>query len=191
MPSAITLNHIKHHWEQIVAFVRAYQDDPAALKKSLLIVGSSQMDLYTGTLSIQQIDTEVTHLLKSQAHYERLSYLQWLQEQRGYQTLTLSDTSVWVLRKGEQTQKYIHLHPGRYSPHTIRAKATTLKTAIATLCVARSSSQKIDLSLVNTIRKDVLNLSPLRQISPEEGAGKLLLLFKPSFPELYDQFAFL
>lgn len=185
--SAVTLNHIKHHLKQIEVFIRNNQDDPAALKKSLLIVGNSQMDLYTGPLSIQQIDTEVTHLLKSQTHYERPFYLQWLHEQGGYQTMALSDSSVWVLREGEQEAKYVHIHPGRYSPHTLRVKASTLKTAIAALCIARSSSKIISLSMINDIRKDVLGLSPLRQILPDKGVGKLLLRFKPAFPALFDE----
>ncbi|MFY0254284.1 hypothetical protein ACDQ55_10060 [Chitinophaga sp. 30R24] len=62
--------------------------------------------------------------------YTQAEYVAWLAASRGYATLTLSDASRWILRLATGKTVYIHLHPGRYSPHTFRVKAAALKTAL-------------------------------------------------------------
>ena len=45
----------------------------------------------------------------------------------------MPDGSAWVLRQGEEGGRYVHVHPGRRTPPTLRVRATVLKTAVMAL----------------------------------------------------------
>jgi hypothetical protein len=85
-----------------------------------------------------------------------------------------------VLRLGEQENRYVHIHPGRYATHTIRVKAGTLKTAIAvSIWKKKFNCTEITLALVNRVRKEILYTSPVKSFSADEGLGKLIQLINP------------
>jgi hypothetical protein len=92
-----------------------------------------------------------------------------------YQLVKLKDKSIWTLGLGADAERYVHIHPGRYSPHTIRVKATTLKTAILVLCSEIIGEIKtIETQTINQIRKRYLDEPPLKSFSTASGLGRLI-----------------
>jgi len=89
----------------------------------------------------------------------------------------LIDKSVWTLRLGENTERHIHLHPGRHSPQTIRVKAATLKTAILCLCLVNAGqTETIETVTINEIRKKYLNEPPIKSFISASGLGRMISL---------------
>jgi hypothetical protein len=73
----------------------------------------------------------------------------------------------------------VHIHPGRYSPQTIRVKATTLKTAILILYFEQVADVEIvNANAINQIRKEYLNEPPIKSLSSASGLGRLVDLFQ-------------
>ncbi len=134
--SPVNFNCWKHHAGFIKQQIKLHSRtrDQIQLKKHLLVIGESQMDLYFGKLSPSEISREIISYLKKEKSFSFDRYIGWLKtETKDYKLIRLSDKSIWTLRLGENQERYVHIHPGRYSPNTIRVKATTLKTAILIL----------------------------------------------------------
>jgi len=160
----VLFNSLKHHCQAIRFFIRKYDTSRLPeLSFSLLTIGSSQMDLYKGELTEAAIYQEVLDYLTELNAMAEPDYRQFLLPEQ-YKTIVLRDTSQWVLRLGEKESLHIHIHPGRYSPHTLRVKAATLKTAIALLIWQKDNPGTPDTATLNYIRKDVLQLSPVRNM---------------------------
>jgi len=138
------------------------------------------MDLYFGSYSPVEISEQILNYLKEKKVYLPERYKDWLTEnENDYRLINLFDKSVWTLRLGEDAEKYVHIHPGRYSHNTRRVKALTLKTAIFTLCCEKLGEPKLSgRELINHVRKKYLNEPPLKSVSKESGLGKLLELLR-------------
>lgn len=177
----INLNCWKHHKGFIKKQIESVKSirDIDKLKILLLKVGESRMDLYYGYYSPSEISEQIINSLKQKKVFLPDRYKNWLTEKGiDYQLLTLSDKSVWTLRLGENAERYIHIHPGRYSPRTVRVKAITLKTAIFILCCEKTGRIKsIETQTVNQIREVYLDEPPLKSFSSASGLGRLLDLF--------------
>lgn len=145
----------------------------------LLIIGESQMDLYLGKLNPKQIADETIIRLRRLGVTNYIDYYKWLTEDgKSYKQLELLDKSVWTLRLGNEKKKYIHIHPARYSPLTVRVKAITLKTTIALKSIAKDNySEPLNLISINEVRTNLLKLPPLKSLSSSSGIGKFLNLF--------------
>ena len=177
-PPPINFNCWKHH----VGFIRKQIEsareikDLDQLKFYLLKIGESQMDLYFGKLSPAEISEHILNAIHRIKIFESEQYKNWLtKDGRNYQLIKLKDNSVWTLRLGEDVFRYVHIHPGRYSQHTVRVKATTLKTAILLLSFERLGEIKsIETETVNQIRIKYLNEPPLKSLSSASGLRKLL-----------------
>jgi hypothetical protein len=134
------------------------------LREKLKVLGNSQMDIYYGQLDIPAILEEVINKVKNAGITDEISYLQWLKDNEGYVEINLSDTSRWILLHGIEPGQYIHLHPARYSPHSMRVKAAVLKTAMACRVIHPDGSHP-DLSTLNHVRKNILSLSPVKDLA--------------------------
>ena len=178
----INFNCSKHHASFIKKQIEIVKsvDDLERLRLILRKIGESQMDLYFGWLSPAEISNEIIDYLKKKKIFLLKPYIEWLNEKGSdYRLINISDESVWTLRLGENAEKYIHIHPGRYSPHTRRVKALTLKTAIITLCCEKLGEPKLSgKELINKVRIKYLGEPPLKSISVESGLGKLLELLR-------------
>lgn len=109
---------------------------PPNWANELVVIGHSLIDLYLGEMSVEQIEDEILQQLRLLNIHHSVDYETWLESARGYQLIRLSDSSVWTLRRSKANDfQYIHIHPARYSPLTIRIKSETLKTAIAYHCL--------------------------------------------------------
>src|SRR5262249_10869938 len=141
VPSPILFNPWKHHAaavrRRIAEVAGAGPAALAGLAPQLLVMGTELMDLYTGPLSPADIAAAVLALLRDEGRLETGAYREWLESNSGYRVVTLpADDSAWVLRLGEEGGRYVHLHPGRWTPHTRRVRANVLKTAVMALAYA-------------------------------------------------------
>ena len=173
----VLLNCWKHHAGFIKSKIVQYKKDPErsipTLTKEILLIGQSLMDLYLGDLTPQEIADAVVSQLKNEQAADQPEYINWLG--RGgeeFRIIKLSDRSQWTLRLGEVKMKYVHIHPSRYSPRTIRVRSTTLKSAVLFSILLKNDSED-KLGLINRIRKEYLELPPLKNMSSASAILKL------------------
>ena len=182
LPSPINFNCWKHHAGFIKEQIRIFskKSDIILLKYHLLKIGESQMDLYLGKLTPTDISKQIISHLNKEKSLERNKYVSWLKDEGGdYRLFQLSDKSIWTLRLSENPTKYVHVHPGRYSSHTIRVKATTLKTAILILCFELAGELEIiSTETINQIRKEYLNEPPIKALSSAGRIRRLLQVLR-------------
>ncbi len=169
---SIICNAGKHHLKTILQNLHSYAEKgekDSVLKEKLRQAGDGVMDIYEGELSIEDIKKEVWEFLQKNQLCNFEAYKKYLESQgsikrHGYYTnLELSDHSIVTLRMGETEDSFVHVHPGRHTPHTFRVKANTFKTAAfaAFLGLCRKKSP-YDLDLVNESRMN-LELSPVTE----------------------------
>jgi len=175
----LTFNCWKHHAGFIKKQIKYYGDEKISveeLQKMLLVIGDSQMDLYVGELSPQKICDEMCIKLKSAGVLTFEDYTQWLFEKgKEYKLIEISDSSFWALRLGKQKERYVHIHPGRYSPFTLRVKALTLKTAITVLILNYEKPFPLINALqINEVRKKILNSPPVKKITSNSAVVRVI-----------------
>ena len=171
----------KHHAGFIAKQIKKIknEDELKNIPSFLLTIGESQMDLYLGKLTPFEITGFTKNFLKENEVFKYELYEQWLfSEGREYRLITLQDNSTWALKMGNQKENYIHVHPGRYSLHTIRVRALTLKTAICVMAyISIHKNFSPDLGLINNVRKEFLNAAPVKSLSSTSGLGRLINVF--------------
>lgn len=176
----INFNCWKHHTGFITHQIKIIKNTEMLdeLKPQLHKIGESQMDLYFGNYSPEELSKQILGALERKKIFSFEEYKDWLlKEGEDYQLLKLKDSSIWTLRLGENLERYIHIHPGRHSPQTARVKATTLKTAIMILCYKQLGEIKsIETEAVNFIRKKYLNEPPIKSFSNTSGLGRIINL---------------
>jgi len=134
--------------------------------------------MYVGDRSPAAIGKEILGILQEKQITSKEAYQHWITQAREqYRLLTIKDESVWTLLWSQGTKRYIHIHPARYVPHTMRVKGTSLKTVIISCAYARVEGKQADLSLINHVRKEILGLSPMQHLDPEKGLGKVWRYF--------------
>lgn len=157
MNSPVLFHPAKHHLGWLRGQLSLSDADFMAL---LPRIGANQMDVYTGKIGVDTICTCAVAFLAEAGTLPELVFREWLAAQGGYAQLSLPDSSVWVLRwSGEGKDAYVHLHPGRKSAHTRRAKAGAMKTAL--LAAHFSPEYLPDTQIINELR-DFAGLSPLK-----------------------------
>jgi hypothetical protein len=182
IPPPMNFNCWKHH----AGFIKKQADSVKEIKELdqlkvySLKIGESQMDLYFGGFSPTEISEQILSSLHQNKIFNYEQYKSWLSKDgKDYQLVELKDKSLWTLRLGDDISRYAHIHPGRYSPYTVRVKATTLKTAILVLCSERIGEiNTIETKTANQIRKRYLNEPPLKSISGASGLRRLVDLLR-------------
>ena len=180
IPLPIHFNCWKHH----LGFIKSQIGSSTTIKefdtlrKQLVKIGSSQMDLYFGKFSHSEIFQKILEHLHRNKIYSIEKFQSWLlTDGKEYRQIKLKDKSTWVIRLGNGSDRYVHIHPGRYSPKTVRVKATTLKTAILVLSFEKLGKlEKINTESANQIRKKYLNEPPLKSFSSAFGLGRMMQL---------------
>ncbi|MGL4598804.1 MAG: hypothetical protein ACRCYO_14910 [Bacteroidia bacterium] len=162
----------KHHLGVLQMLIKNYlPEQQAELVQVLKRIGASQMDVYEGKLSATEICNELGALLAKQNQLEEHAFLSLL-EPSGFYACETSDGARWVLRRGDIPNHYVHIHPARYSPHTFRAKAGALRTALAWMCFC--PKQEIKTSAINFLRSRWLDLSPVKDVQELDGFQSIL-----------------
>ena len=169
--SRINFNVYKHHLDSIRTLVM--EADFETLTNTLKRIGNSTLDLYTGDLSVDSIKKEVADLLSSRSIIDVKSYSKYLKENAGFQNIGLSDGSTWTLRK-IRGPEFIHIHPARYSQHSVRTNGSSLKTVIATKSLFDSYAPGIQ--DINESRERI-GLPPVKKVVRNRGISKLFKLF--------------
>jgi hypothetical protein len=169
VPEPVLFNCIKHHAGYVSMFTGELIND-------LNTLGNSQMDLYTGNIPPARIAQEVTDYLRERNILQPDAYFSWLKSLKSqYGRISLSDKSEWVLLPGKIPGRHVHIHPARYSLFTIRVRSETIKSAIATLYYCNKyGKDHTDLNTINEARVKLLALSPVREVNPQRGLGKVL-----------------
>jgi hypothetical protein len=146
-----------------------------ALPRELAVVGTRLMDLYTGPLTPEVIGEHVVGRLRAAGRLEFEPLSAWLQGQGEYALVELPDGSKWTIRLGPPEGRYLHLHPGRWVPNTMRVQANTLKSAVmAHAHAALTGGDPADLAVVNEARRKYLGLLPVRELTGDAGLGAVI-----------------
>lgn len=178
-PHPVLLNTWKHHagwirW-RIGRTVEGGNAGVDALVTEMAIVGSRLMDLYTGSFTPVEIGEHVVTQLRTADRFAFEPLSAWLQVQGEYSMIELPDGSKWTIRLGPADGRYLHLHPGRWVPHTIRVQANTLKSAVMAHAHALLvGGDPNDLAIVNEARRRYLGLLPMRELTGDGGLGAVI-----------------
>jgi hypothetical protein len=185
VPALVLLNTWKHHAgairEYIVATVGGGAEAVDRLPPQLRVIGTDLMDLYVGTLLPARIAEDLLRQVQGQTPLERAAYRRWLEQSGGFRLLTIAeDQSRWVLRLGDDEERFVHIHPGRGSPETRRVRANVLKTAILVLAHARvHGGDPLDLKLIDSVRPR-LELPPVGKLAADGGLAEVIQLLRVS-----------
>lgn len=180
----IQFNPWKHHAgfiQEQIKFLASQKDGMDNAAESIKVIGESLMDLYTGLFTADQIHTQVTTILGIASITSKQKFINLVNESgMAYRIITFTDNSRWVLRIGDDENKFVHIHPAKYSPFTIRVRAKTLKTAVLALvyCFMRKTGS-VDLQVINSVRKKYLGEPPVKSITSAKGIIKVIELLKP------------
>jgi hypothetical protein len=182
VPPPIKFNCWKHHSGFIKEQISNIKDEKEMqqLSSVVLKIGESQMDLYFGEYPPEEISYQILIQLKGRGITSCKVYKDWLTgDKKEYKLLNLKDDSVWTLRFREDEGRFVHIHPGRYSPHSIRVKSLTLKTVIYVLAWQKVNSlPDYNLDLVNMVRKKFLKAPPLKSIKAGSGLHRIIQTLK-------------
>ena len=184
-PEPVLLNAWKHH----AGFLRLKLNETIAagsaalpgLANALVVVGTELMDLYHGGFTPAEIATKVVDALRVEGRLDLATYRGWIAEAGGYRALDFAeDASRWVLRLGDEAGRYVHVHPARWAPETVRVRANVLKTAVMALAFAGLHLEEtVHVGLVNHVRREYLGLAPVgRDLSGDAGIGAVIKLLK-------------
>ena len=179
IPHPALINTWKHHagWirRRIATAVSCGREGVEALPAEMAVVGARLMDLYTGSFAPAEIAEFVFADLKTRELFEFDPLSKWLAEQGEYALTELPDGSKWTIRLGPADGRYLHLHPGRWVPHTMRVQANTLKSAVMAHAHALLTGRDAtDLEVANEARKLYLGLLPVRELTGAGGLGAVI-----------------
>lgn len=180
-PAPVLFNTWKHH----AGFLRqriagcAGRAEPALgeLAGELVVVGTTQMDLYVGVSPPAEIGQLILAQLGRDGVLEPAAYHDWVEQGGGYRVVTLPDDCNWVLRAGEENGRYVHVHPGRWAPQTRRVRANVLRTAVLALAAA-GGGDPLELANINRVRRDFLGLAPIGKLRGEQGLSEVIELLR-------------
>jgi hypothetical protein len=164
IPEPVLFNPLKHH----LGFIRDYiyqktegnfdgnQDE---MVKELKHLGTSVMDVYTGSLFIAEICSEVLVLLQKK-ELDKEHFASWTGTGfKDFRIIFLSDGSQWTLKYHDNSLRFVHIFPARGSQHTFRIKSNTLKSALLYyILIGKDFITGDDLNKV----RPLLGLSPIR-----------------------------
>ncbi|MGM0620277.1 MAG: hypothetical protein ACQETJ_04470 [Bacteroidota bacterium] len=179
IPVPVTFNPYKHHSGFLLQQLKTWQSKEwHEVTDELKSMGNNLIDLYYGKLTVSGICNECLTYFEIQSIYSPEKFLEWLPPKE-YRKIELSDTSLWVIKEGINNRRYIHIHPAKNSPFTLRVRAATLKTVIALKIqeYKLSKTPVFDLQNVNYVRINYLGLSPLKAITPGKGISRIWDLF--------------
>jgi hypothetical protein len=178
----VLLNSWKHHAGSLRRRLALVQDVATLerLPEMLVVMGTELMDLYTGALSPKEIGIGVVSALSHAGRLAPAVFDDWVAKNGGYQVITLSDDgSSWVLRMGDPEGNYVHVHPARWAPLTLRVRANVLKTAVMALAyVGVHGGNPFDVAIVNEVRRRYLSYSPIRALTGEQGIRAVINLLR-------------
>ena len=174
-------NPLKHHLSYIRDFVsqrvsEKNKPETKLLVKELKRIGTSVMDIYTGSLSVKAICNEVSGFLESEKLMGYEVFAEWAgKDFSDFRMITLSDSSKWTLKFHDDRLRFVHLFPARSSPHSIRVKANTLKSAMLYyILIGKDYISSDDLNRARAL----LGLSPVRDPGDTEAITGMIEILR-------------
>src|ERR1035437_1135645 len=180
IPEPFLINPLKHHIGFIKEFINFNIDktgaDLKAVIKDLKHIGTSVMDIYTGSLSIRNICCETEEFLRGKGLLNIKAYEVWVGTDRDeYRLIGLSDGSEWTLKYHDNPVRFIHLFPARNSKNTFRVKSNTLKSALIYLIIIGKDLVTGD--DLNKVRP-LLGLSPVKDSIDTEAILEMIEILR-------------
>jgi len=179
IPIPVRFNPFKHHRNYILRILEGISSD--VIISLLDPVCNNYNDIYTGNMAPGEIGSAVIEILKSNQVFQPDDFSRGLAAKNGYQQIKLEDQSEWVVRRSIDNERYIHIHPARNSPFTIRFKGSTLKTVYLLKVSFTGFQETLSLESVNRTRMQI-GLSPVRKLDRNKGILKCYI----SLFELFD-----
>ncbi len=174
MTDNILFHYFKHHLTYIKAWMQNNSSlNPGAIT-AIKTLGNSQLDMYSGQLSVNNILEEVSSHLQAGGINDIIEYRQWIDD--GFRLCTLSDGAGFTLRFINH-EKFAHIHPARHTPHALRIKANALKSMICYMLLT-NNNEPINIKLLNEIRQQYLQLSPVAAYSEINEMEKVFRLLQ-------------
>jgi len=165
--SPFKFNIWKHHLPEGIALLNELKtnNQTELFFSELETLGDNLVDVYIDKLSASQITNQIKNKLISENHFEYNDYKMWLAGNE-FKKITLDDNSVWVLRLGFKKEFYIHIHPGKHSPHTFRTNSNSLKTSFC--YYYKYNNTPISTEKINNVKMDK---GTREQIASDQPAG--------------------
>lgn len=174
MTELILFHHFKHHLGFLKEWVAANAGNAdAGVIAAMKTLGSSQLDMYCGGLTVNEILQQCSIFLQQQGINNIAQFKQWVGS--NYKLFTLTDGSGFTIRYIDHI-KPVHIHPSRHVPHTMRIKANALKTAVCYV-LQNGNAGAVSISTLNTLRKQYLELSPVSEKTAVSEIEKAIKLF--------------
>jgi hypothetical protein len=164
----VHFNTFKHHRDYLLHLLHGSSSN--VVIDLLDPVCNNYIDIYTGAMTPREIGDAVVFLLKSKKTLGYEAFTEWVGNNKGYRKIELDDESEWVVRKSNDTERYIHLHPARTGRFSIRFKGSTLKTVYLLKVILKGVRETPSVENVNRARTRA-SLSPVKR--PEPGKGIL------------------
>lgn len=180
IPEPFVFNPLKHHLGFIKEFINASIDNPNSdiqmLTKDLKHLGTSVMDVYTGSLPIRTICSEAEEFLKKKDIISRKAFSGWTGTKFDcFRIISLSDNSEWTLKFRDNKERFVHIFPARNSQHTFRVKSNTLKSAlIYNIIIGKDLVTGDDLNKV----RPLLGLSPVKDAIDTEAILEMIEILR-------------
>ncbi|MDX9811659.1 MAG: hypothetical protein RBU28_04680 [Bacteroidales bacterium] len=174
-------NPLKHHLEYIRGFVNGMIPDHSCgiktdLAPRLRHIGGSVMDVYYGSLTVEEICSEIHEFLVAGNHSTRDDFAGWAGSLRdSFRLMTLSDESVWTLKYHSDERRFVHIFPSRMSPLTFRVKANTLRSAIVYfIYIGKDFITADDLNKA----RELTGLSPVRDAADARAITEMIEMIR-------------
>ena len=180
IPSPFRFNPWKHHLYWVQDCLQHVRNNPKDSKlrneiiENINSINSNLIDIYTGHITTEQLIKGICDELKKFEIKDRNGFSSWI-GRWGFKLITLSDSSVWVLREGTDNELYIHIHPARNSPNIVRIHGNSWKTVVATQ-IFYPHMVDVDILVINEVRVKHLNLSPIKNIYDSQRLLKAMKL---------------
>jgi len=174
-------NPLKHHITYIKEFIDESQFSGKEIPnentvKLIKHIGGSVMDVYAGELTVKEILSEVAGYLKKNRIAEKSLFAGWAgKEKNDFRVIELSDRSQWTVKYHDSEGRYVHLFPARFSPHSFRVKANTLKSAILyNICIGKDFISEDDLNGARALA----GLSPVKDVIDSEAITEMIEILR-------------
>lgn len=180
IPEPILLNPVKHHLGYIKEYIDQRIDsgsyDSSLLGRELRHLGSSVMDVYTGSLTIPEICNETIGYLETRRISDMHKYAMWIgASNEKFRIYELSDKSAWTMKYHDDPLRYVHIFPARNSDNTFRVRSNSLKSAlIYCILIGKDMVTAADLNKV----RPILGLPPVKDPSETEAILEIIEILR-------------
>jgi hypothetical protein len=181
IPEPILFNPLKHHLGFIRDFVVMRSDtDKNSSDKDLIRelkhLGTSVMDIYSGSMSVSNICKEVVQFMFERSLSEIKPFSEWAGVKTDdYRVVPLSDGSQWTVKYHNNNSRFVHIFPARGSRYSFRVKSNTLKSAL--LYHIKVGKDYITGDDLNRVRP-LMGLSPVRDAVDTEAIVEMIEILR-------------